>query len=165
MPEYPQYPGTEPEQPREGSGQPPSTPPPLGAWPPPQRPPVQAPYGQQPPPGYGYPPPGYGYSYPAPAPRHPNATTAMVLGIVGLGAGLMCLVPFLLAPFAWFMGARAVREIDASGGQQSGRSEAMAGKVLGIIGTVVLVLGIVLLILLVVLAFVDPSFYEDDGTY
>lgn len=92
----------------------------------------QPPYGQP----YGQVPYGYG------APKHSSATTALVLGIVSLGVGMMCGVGFLLAPFAWWVGAKAVREIDASQGQLSGRSEANAGKIMGIIGTVLLALGL-----------------------
>lgn len=95
-------------------------------------------YGQQPGPGqqppYGQQP--YGYGVPAYAPKHPSATMAMVLGILGL---VLCSVA---APFAWWIGAKAVREIDQSGGQYAGRGEALAGKIMGIIGSVLMILGI-----------------------
>lgn len=68
---------------------------------------------------------------------HPQATTALVLGILGL---VLCGV---LAPFAWVIGGRAVREIDASGGAIGGRSQANAGRVLGIVGSVLLLLAVV----------------------
>lgn len=51
-----------------------------------------------------YPPSGYGYGQPMPfhpPPDHPKATTAMVLGIVALAGGMICYLPFFLAPFAW----------------------------------------------------------------
>jgi hypothetical protein len=99
-------------------------------------PPPPPPYGQ---PGYGAPPP-YGYLQP---PDHPRATTAMILGIVSL----VCCQ--LTGPFAWVIGGRAVREIDASGGRLGGRGQAMAGKVLGIIGTVLLVLAVLCIVVLV----------------
>lgn len=83
-------------------------------------------------------------AYQQPMPQdHPRATTALVLGILGL---VVCL---LLAPFAWRIGKKAVGEIDASGGRIGGRGSAQAGYVLGLIGTIVLVL--VVLLLLVVL--------------
>jgi len=101
--------------------------------------PTASPYpnypGQAPPPGYGYPPPGqpqppggYGpYAY-GPVvyqwPKHPSAVTAMVLGIVAVAGGAMCYLPLLAAPFAWWQGHKVMQEIDASGGQLSGRSEA-----------------------------------------
>lgn len=105
----------------------------------------QPPYGQQ---GYGQPPygqpgqPGYGYGAPV-APAHPSATTAMVLGLVALvGFLFTCGLTLLLGPFAWWVGAKAVREIDESPGQFSAREQANAGKIMGIISTVLLVLGL-----------------------
>lgn len=96
---------------------------------------------QQPPPGYG--PPGYG-AYPPPAPNHPQATTVLVLGILGI------VVCGLIGPFAWNMGNRAVREIDASGGRWGGRTEANVGRILGIVSTALLVGGLLVVIALVV---------------
>lgn len=102
-------------------GQPPTGQPPYG-----QPAYGQAPYGQ---PAYGHPSMGY-------APDHPKATTALVLGILGM------VVCGLLAPFAWRIGKRTLDEIDGSHGQLGGRGTAQAGYVLGIIGTVLLLLGV-----------------------
>ena len=147
---------------------------PLHASGPSPIPPPTNPYGASyaPPPNpyqapreYAEPRSPYGSSYqPAYAggdlPEHPSATTAMVLGIVSL-AGLLFTVgiTLLLAPAAWVVGARAVREIDASPGRYAGRDRAQAGKVMGIIGTVLLVLGVltVLAILVLVVAVVSPG--------
>jgi uncharacterized membrane protein YjgN (DUF898 family) len=96
--------------------------------------PQQQPYGY-----YGQPPMGY-------APDHPKATTALVLGILGL------VVCGLIAPFAWRIGKRTLDEIDGSHGQLGGRGTAQAGYVLGIIGTVVLLLGLLAGLLLMALA-------------
>jgi hypothetical protein len=109
----------------------------------------QPPHGQQPPGGFAsYPPPyappvqgGYGQQ----PENHPNATTALVLGIVGI---ICC---SLTAPFAWVMGKKAMDEIDASGGRIGGRGSAQAGYVLGIVGTILLVLAIVVVAIAVVL--------------
>ncbi len=106
--------------------------------------------------------PGYPGPYaPAPfaqvPPKHPQATTALVLGIISLAGAMMCVLPILLAPFAWFTGSKAVKEIDASRGTLSGRDTAMVGKVLGIVGTVLLALGVLVLGALVVWALNDPS--------
>ena len=84
-------------------------------------------------------------SYPMPPRNHPQATTILVLGILGL---LLCGV---LGPFAWSMGNKALREIDASQGQLAGRETVNIGRILGIITTVLLVLGIVVLVAFVVL--------------
>jgi hypothetical protein len=76
--------------------------------------------------------------------EHPRATTALVLGILGL---VLCQV---LSPFAWVIGGRAVREIDASQGVLGGRGSANAGRILGIVGTVLLVAGLVVGAVLIV---------------
>ncbi len=80
-----------------------------------------------------YPPQGY-YQRP---PEHPQATTVLILGCLGLAFCGFC------APFAWFKGKKVLAEIDASGGQVGGRSQASAGYVMGIVGTALL--GIMLL--------------------
>jgi hypothetical protein len=143
------------------SGQPPNQPP-NQPWS--QQ---QNPYGGQlytPPPnpyqpqgGYVAPQGPYGSAYqPAYAgggpPQHPSATTSMVLGIIGLvGIAICGGVTLVLSPAAGVVGAKAVREIDASGGQYAGRDRAQAGKIMGIIGTVLLILGIVAIVAAVVL--------------
>ena len=109
---------------------------------------------QQPPPGYG--PPGYG-AYPPPPPNHPQATTTLVLGILGI------VVCGLVGPFAWSMGNRAVREIDASGGRLGGRTEANVGRILGMVSTVLLILGFVLVIVLFVFGGVVSSSFVTTG--
>ena len=127
-----------------------NAPPPYGEQQPPNPYGQSAPgYGQQPP---GYPPyqaygqqPGYG-------PRdHPQATLILILGIIGLVA---CQV---LSVFAWVMGNRVVREIDASNGQLGGRSTANAGRICGIIGTAFLALSILLVLLFVVVGIAGMS--------
>jgi hypothetical protein len=154
--------------------------------PPGHQPPPPPGYGQQPPPGYGqqppnwgnayppppqYPPPGYGYPYPqfAPQPpKHGQATPAMVFGIVSLAGLFACVLPILLAPVAWILGAKAVKEIDANPAAYSGRSEANAGKIMGIIGTCLLVLvliGVVALIILGVNGQLDDDDPYDDTYY
>ncbi|MCW2840158.1 MAG: hypothetical protein JWR55_1641 [Aeromicrobium sp.] len=109
----------------------------------------------------GYPPPEAGYpQYGYAPPKHPSATTAMVLGIVAVAGGLLCYLPLLMAPFAWFTGSKAVRDIDESRGAQTGRGEAMAGKVLGIIGTVLLLLALAVIIGFIVLMLTVDEFHD-----
>lgn len=96
----------------------------------------------QPPPGYGTPgygPPGYG-GYRPPPPNHPQATTVLVLGILGI------VVCGLVGPFAWGMGNTVVREIDASQGQWGGRTEANVGRILGVVATALLLLGLMFVV-------------------
>ncbi len=149
-------------------GTPPAAEPPYGAVPP------YDPGFGQPPAGYGYPPPppgGYGQPYPPPPPpgyapyppagypmagypvggypvppAHPQSMTALILGLVGL---LCC---GAASPFAIWLGRKSMREIDASGGQLSGRGQAQAGFILGIIGVVLWILGIVFYIAMIGLA-------------
>ena len=90
---------------------------------------------------YSAPPPSY-----QPPASHPQATTVLVLGIVGLAA---CQ---LAAPFAWVMGNRVVAEIDASGGAVGGRDAANAGRICGIVGTALLAVGAVFGVLWLLLA-------------
>ncbi|MPZ62792.1 MAG: DUF4190 domain-containing protein [Propionibacteriales bacterium] len=73
-----------------------------------------------------------------PPQNHPRAIPALVLGIVGLFCGIA-------APFALFIGKKAMDEIDASGGQVGGRGPAQAGFILGIIGSILLVIGVLTL--------------------
>jgi hypothetical protein len=154
-------------------GQP--TPPPVGQDQP-QQPVTENPwagYGQPAPPhpqGYqqgfqqpGYPPPAYGqpgypaYGYAAQAPNHPQSTTALVLGLVGLIGGFVtCGAVFLVSPFAWVIGAKAKREVAASNGQLGGGG-ANAGFVLGIIGTVLLVVAVLLWALVIGLSVADST--------
>jgi hypothetical protein len=98
--------------------------------------------------GYGqYGQPQYNqYGGQGPVTDHPQSTTVLVLGIVSL------VVCSILGPFAWVMGNRVVREIDASRGMMGGRSSANAGRICGIIATVLLGLGLVAFVLFFVFA-------------
>ncbi|MEO7350940.1 MAG: DUF4190 domain-containing protein [Marmoricola sp.] len=133
----------------------------------------QPPYGGQPAAGYqqpGQPPPYYyqtgpgvapvqpPYGYTPLAPAHPQATLAMVLGLVGVvGAFFACGLTLVVSPFAWAVGQKAVKEIEASQGRLSGESQARTGMITGIIGTVLLVLAIIAVIGFVALLIVSGS--------
>jgi len=117
--------------------------------PPPEQPPEQPPYGNYPPNPYGAPP--YGFV----APDHPQAVTVLILGIVSVA------VCGFVAPFAWVMGNRVVREIDASNGQLGGRSQAQVGRIIGMVYTlligVALVIGVLALSLLLIASATSTS--------
>lgn len=128
------------------------------AYPPAQPPAYPAPGANPYAAGYTPPPPGW-----APQPTHapftpyvlpdlPKATTALVLGIVAVAGGFMCILPVLLSPVAWILGAQARKEIRAAPQHWGGEGRATAGMVLGIIGTALLVLGLVLIALFVIVA-------------
>lgn len=105
-----------------------------------------------PPPGYGgTPPPGYGqtgpYGYGSNAREHPDGTTILVLGILGL---VLCGV---LAPFAWVKGNRAKREIESQPGVYwTNKGNITAGRICGIIGTALIALWLLLIIVVIIAA-------------
>lgn len=76
-------------------------------------------------------------------PEKSQATTVLVLGIVGL---LICSV---LGPFAWSMGNTELAAIDAGRRPPENRGTANAGRILGIITTVFLIIGAAILLFLV----------------
>jgi hypothetical protein len=126
-----------------------NVPPPGGQYPPNWGSAYPPPGGQYPPPPPGQAPPsGQPYYYPPQIPKHPQATTAMILGILGL---VLCGV---IGPFAWVMGSKAVKEIDANPNAYSGRGEANAGKIMGIISTAIMafLVGCVIILLVIGLA-------------
>jgi uncharacterized membrane protein YjgN (DUF898 family) len=79
-------------------------------------------------------------------PDHHQAVTVLILGILGL---VLCQV---ISPFAWVMGNRVVREIDASNGQFGGRGTANAGRICGIVGTFLLAAGVLFAVVIVIIA-------------
>jgi hypothetical protein len=101
---------------------------------------------------------------PPPPPNEPSrrnaegAIPALILGIIGL---VFC--P-LVAPFAWYLGRKAERLVDASNGGLTGRGEATAGKILGIVACVLMILGIVLLIVLLAVGSSIDTSGSDGGT-
>ncbi|MFL6024697.1 MAG: DUF4190 domain-containing protein [Marmoricola sp.] len=125
-------------------------------------------YGQQHP-GYPQQPysqqPGYPYGYPAYSPpTSSRATTALVLGLVGvIGSFLTCGLALAVSPFAWAIGVKARREVQESQGQLEGGGMATAGVVLGIIGTVLLVIALIVLVF-VIFALVSNRGVFTDGT-
>ena len=76
-------------------------------------------------------------------PEATQATTALVMGILGL------VVCGILAPFAWSMGNKELAAIDAGRRPPENRGTANAGRILGIIGTVLLGVSIVIVLLLI----------------
>lgn len=129
--------------------------PPPSSFPPPSPPPGPAPGAappgptplgdQQPgyaPPGYGAAGSGFGYGG---GREHPQGTTILVLGIVGVVA---CQV---LGPVAWSMAQKALAEIDAAPpGAYTNRGNVQAGRILGIIGTVLLGLTVLSVVFMLV---------------
>jgi len=92
-----------------------------------QQNPYQQPYGQIPQP-------------------HPQGTTVLVLGILGL------VVCFIAGIVGLVIGNKALKEIDANPGAYNNRQNVVVGRILSIIGIVLQVLGIALYVLFVVIA-------------
>lgn len=93
----------------------------------------------------------YQNQYPGRYPEDSQAVLALVLGIIGLVA---CGVA---GPFAWSIGNKELRAIDAGRRSPENRGMANAGKILGIISTVLLVLAVVGGVLFVLFAIVLSS--------
>ena len=80
-------------------------------------------------------------------PEASQATTALVLGIIGLFFAI-------LAPVAWVIANGELNAIDAGLRAPENRSTANTARILGIIGTILLVLGLLFFVL--VFAFFFP---------
>jgi len=93
------------------------------------------------PPNYGTPPPpapgGYGAGGYGGGGDHPQGTTILILGILGL----VCCGPLGIA--AWVMGNKAIGEIDANPGAYTNRGTVNAGRICGMIASILMVVGIV----------------------
>lgn len=93
-----------------------------------------------------------GVTYAQTSGDHPEGTKILVLGILGI---TICNI---LAPFAWIVGNRVLREIDESNGMlTANRGLVVAGRIMGIVGTVLLVVGCGVGIVAGVLAFTADS--------
>jgi hypothetical protein len=73
-----------------------------------------------------------------------KATASLILGIIGL---IVC--PLICSVLAIILGSMAKDEIAASGGYQTGESNAKAGVILGWVG---LALGVIWIIIVVIAA-------------
>ncbi|HEU4908524.1 MAG TPA: hypothetical protein VFT17_06650 [Propionibacteriaceae bacterium] len=98
-------------------------------------------------------------SMPSPTPTtpHPQAALALILGILGTVLGFGCIIGGLVGIGGIVVGRRVKNEIDADPGRYSGRSQAVAGIVTGIIGVSICVL-VTLFIVLAIVAGISSSF-------
>jgi hypothetical protein len=79
--------------------------------------------------------PAYGPPYPLVPQDHPQGTTVLVLGIVGLFVAIC-------APFAWYIGSKALKEIRASGTRYANEQQIVIGRILGMIVTILLMVSV-----------------------
>ncbi len=84
------------------------------------------------------------------APDHPQGTTVLVLGIVGIFFTIC-------APIAWYMGSKALKEIRSSGVTYANEQNIVIGRILGIVFTLLGILALVLTIIFVIIAIVAAS--------
>lgn len=75
---------------------------------------------------------------------HPQGTLVLIFGILSL-VGIT-----ILGPFAWYMGNKALKEIDANPAAYSDRNNVNIGKILGMIGSILLIIGVVALIVYII---------------
>jgi hypothetical protein len=99
-----------------------------------------------PPDSGGYNPAPYGQGYAPVARDHPQGTTVLVLGIVGI-------VFTICAPIAWYLGSKALKEIRASGIHYTNEQNIVIGRILGIVFTILAIIGLVIGIIVMIIAF------------
>ena len=90
--------------------------------------------------------------------QHPQATLALILGLLGTVLGLSCIVGGLVGIGGIVVGRRVRNEIDAEPGRFTGRSQAVAGIVTGIVGVSIFALVTVLIVLAVVAGISNADF-------
>ena len=96
--------------------------------------PYQQPYQPQP----------YGRGIPRAQP-HPQGTVVLVLGILGFFITIC-------APFAWYFGSKALKEIQASGVRYSNEDQIRVGRILGMIISILAIIGLVFGLIFVIIA-------------
>jgi hypothetical protein len=93
-----------------------------------------------------------------PTTQHPQATQALILGILGTVLGIFCVVGGLIGIGGIVVGRRVRIEIDAQPGRYTGRAQAVAGIVTGIVGVSIFALVTVLIVLAVVVGISSSGF-------
>ena len=87
---------------------------------------------------YSQSPEPYGQPYQMVPREHPQGTLVLVLGILGFFVVGIC------APFAWYLGSKALREGRAAGVTFSNQQSIVVGRILGIVMTILLLLAVLL---------------------
>lgn len=81
------------------------------------------------------PPLPYGQQYGAAPPEHPQGTLILIFGIIGIFFSLF-------GAIAWYLGANAMKEIQATGIRYSNESNINTGRILGKIVTTIALVGL-----------------------
>jgi hypothetical protein len=95
---------------------------------------------------------------PMPTMQHPQATQALILGILGTVLGVFCIVGGLVGIGGIVVGRRVRNEIDADPARYTGRSQAIAGMITGIVGVSIFTLVTLLVVLAVVVGISSAGF-------
>ena len=83
----------------------------------------------------GAPPLPYGQQYRAAPPEHPQGTLILIFGIIGIFFSFF-------GAIAWYLGANAMKEIQATGIRYSNESNINTGRILGKIVTIIALVGL-----------------------
>ena len=89
---------------------------------------------------------------------HPQANLALIYGLLGTVLGITCVVGGLVGIGGIVVGRRVKNEIDAEPGRYTGRSQAIAGLVTGIVGVSIFALVTVLIVLAVIAGIAGSTF-------
>ena len=89
---------------------------------------------------------------------HPQATLALVLGILGTVLGFSCIIGGLVGIGGIVLGRRVKNDIDADPGRYTGRSQAVGGIVTGIIGVSICVLATLFIVLAIIAGIASTGF-------
>lgn len=109
--------------------------------------------------------PAWGPAWPVPLPPRPvvpGSTAGLVVGIVALAGGLVLLLPLVIAPVAWYLGAQAHRRAEREPERWRPAGTAKTAMVLGMVGSgllAVVTLGAVVITTLTWVAIASPSPY------
>ena len=95
---------------------------------------------------------------PIPTTPHPQAALALILGILGTVFGFGCIIGGLVGIGGIVVGRRVKNEIDAAPGRYTGRSQAVAGIVTGIIGVSICVLATLFIVLAIIAGIASTNF-------
>lgn len=98
---------------------------------------------------------------PTPTPTatpHPQAALALILGILGTVLGFSCIIGGLVGIGGIVVGRRVKNEIDAQPGRYTGRSQAIAGLITGIIGVSICVLATLFIVLAIIAGISNANF-------
>jgi hypothetical protein len=77
----------------------------------------------------------YGQQYGAAPPEYPQGTLILIFGIIGIFFSLF-------GAIAWYLGANAMKEIQATGIRYSNESNINTGRILGKIVTIIALVGL-----------------------